>query len=554
MEAIHLSKYTYRPVIVSLVYAFFGIFWIIITDWLVDTYFEDFRYYSTIKGIIFIFFSTVIIYFTMLFLMNRQKRLQITLDQEKKQMETLRSEISAQNERLYRMIDESPVPMILHAENKRILRVSKTFSRTTGYEKTDVPTINAWAKKAFRNQSKMMYQHLESLYSIRSALHEGSFTVTTKDNKKLLWDFYSSYIGVDESGLRNVITVAIDITQAKKYESTLEYQSQRDALTNLFNRTHFNQITDEKIEDIYVLLMCDINGLKLINDLYGHSKGDALLKYYASLLKLHLPKESQIFRISGDEFAAILPPDYYDEMRNMTKSIQKALLESELFDVHVSSAFGYALKRNSDDTSKVYLEAENNLFTYKSHNVTMHGKLILKTILHKLYQASDETSEHVTSMTKLAKKMYPKLDLDDQGKEDLELLIKLHDIGKISVSSNIFTLSRRLNDVELDAIKKHPEYGYRIAHAIPQLKRISYGILTHHENVDGSGYPFGLKGKDIPLNAKILRIIDSYDTMISGRAYKEKMTTNQAVMELKRYAGIYYDRSLLELFLDAINA
>ncbi len=538
---------------VCAVYGIFGVTWIILTDWLIDVYFNDFVFYSTIKGLIFIFLSVLIIYFTVRREVDKRLAVEGELASEIAQKDAMKRVIVDETRRLHKLIDASPIPMLLHAENKRILRVSQSFVDLTGFDRESVPTINAWIKKAFRDRAGAMTNHFEKLYSITSSLHDGTHAVYTGDGKRLLWDMYSAYAGSDENGLRNVLTMAVDRTQVKKYETSIEQQSRTDALTDVYNRKFFTQHRED-LDTPYLLLLADINGLKLINDLYGHEKGDALLKFFASLLKLHLPKEATIFRLSGDEFAVTLPASFAKKLSDIMKTIQKSMLENEFFDIQVSASFGYAINDESRTHDQTYYEAENNLLTYKTHHKGPYEKLILRTMLHNLFARSDETNDHVNDMLKLAKKLEKTVDLSEKEKQELELLIKIHDIGKIHVDQNLFRLTRRLTDKELDEVRRHPEYGYRITAATPQLKSVSYAVLTHHENVDGSGYPFGLEGKDIPKIAKLLRIIDSYDTMVKGRPYKEKTTPEKAVMELKRLAGKHYDRELVDAFVQAIEA
>ncbi len=539
--------------VVCSVYAVFGFLWILITDWLVDVYFDDFMLYSTVKGLIFVFLSVLIIYFTVSHQVDKRLEIEDELGYEKAQKNAMRSVIQEESRRLHKLIDAAPIPMILHTENKRVIRVSQTFLDCTGFERSAIPTINAWIKKAFRDRAKAMTEHFEKLYTITSSLHDGTHAVYTKDGKRQLWDMYSAYAGTDEHGLRNVVTMAVDRTQMKKYEATLDQQSRTDALTNVSNRLQFT-IYRETLDTPYVLLLADINGLKLINDLYGHEKGDALLKFFASLLKLHLPKEATIYRMSGDEFAAILPEHHIKKVENIMKTIQQDMVDNEFFDVQVSASFGHALKDDNRTHEQAYYEAENNLLSYKTHHKGPHSKLLMRTMLHNLFARSDETSDHVDDMMKLARKLEKPVALSDKEKQELDLLIKVHDIGKIHIDPNLFSLTRRLTDEELEEIHRHPEYGYRIAAAMPQLKAVSYAILTHHENIDGSGYPFGLKGKDIPKIAKVFRIIDSYDTMVKGRPYKEKTTPEKAVMELKRLAGTHYDREMVDAFVRVIES
>jgi len=135
---------------------------------------------------------------------------------------------------------------------------------------------------------------------------------------------------------------------------------------------------------------------------------------------------------------------------------------------------------------------------------------------------------------------------------DLSLLSSLHDIGKIAITEEILLKKTRLTEEEWEAIKKHPVIGSNIAKSTTQIAHVADGILYHHEWWDGSGYPKGLKGENIPIEARIISIVDAYDVMRNGRPYKRKMSKTEAVMELKRCSGTQFDPNLVEIFLSKV--
>lgn len=132
-------------------------------------------------------------------------------------------------------------------------------------------------------------------------------------------------------------------------------------------------------------------------------------------------------------------------------------------------------------------------------------------------------------------------------------MISLHDIGEINISKEILTKNGPLTGEEWEIIKKHPETGYRIVRATEEFAHVAEEILSHHEHWDGSGYPQGLKGKEIPLLARITAIADAYEVMSTGRAYKKTMVESEVVAELKRCAGSQFDPELIEIFLPLLE-
>ncbi|MFW5842216.1 MAG: diguanylate cyclase domain-containing protein [Bacillota bacterium] len=537
---------------VGITYAIFGSLWILITDWVVDGFFDDFRFYSTIKGLIFIFLSTTVIYFSVLLELKKRREIEVDMDKLLEHDAQVKTLIKEQKERLFKLIDEAPMPMMLHAENKKIIRVSQALLDETGYTRHEIPTVKAWINLAYPNDVDHMHDQIMNVYTISKRLNEGVFRIQTKDGRSLLWNFYSSYIGRDEHGLKNIISIAVDITHSEQSKKHLIYQSEHDELTGLYNRRYFNKTIKNQGHDPYLLLLSDINNLKLINDLYGHKQGDTLLKYFSDILKKHLPKESIICRLSGDEFAVILSARHYDDVTTLITTIETALKANDILDIEVSSAFGYALRGQEESHEQVFIQAENALYAYKNRGHGDRFELVVHSMLNRLYKKTDEDKDHTNTMVHHAAKMADALALNEQDKRELIKACELHDIGKIKVDSIGFT-KPNVSKEQFEDIKKHTEYGYRICNAIAELKPIAFTILTHHENIDGSGYPFGLTKDDIPLSARIIRIIDSYDVMTRHRVYKEKKSKSQAIKELKTYQGSYYDEQLLDTFIALIQ-
>ena len=174
----------------------------------------------------------------------------------------------------------------------------------------------------------------------------------------------------------------------------------------------------------------------------------------------------------------------------------------------------------------------------------------MKTLAEKSF----ETEAHVQNMQRVAIKIGEKLELTDTELNRLELLIMLHDIGKINIPGEILTKEGSLSPEEWELMKQHPETGYKIARATEEFAHVAEDILAHHERWDGTGYPNGLKEEEIPLLAKITAVADAYEVMANGRPYKEPLTKEEIVKEFKRCAGTQFDPGLVEIFISVLEA
>lgn len=159
-----------------------------------------------------------------------------------------------------------------------------------------------------------------------------------------------------------------------------------------------------------------------------------------------------------------------------------------------------------------------------------------------------------TVIKELALQLGEALYLSDYQLKDLGLLAELHDLGKVSIPKKILEKKEQLTPEEWEEIKRHPEIGYKIACSSPELSNIAEGILSHHEWWDGSGYPQGLKGKEIPLISRIITIVDAYDIMTNGSPYKAAMSKKEALKELEKGAGSQFDPEIVDVFIKQVLA
>ncbi|MDD4275437.1 MAG: HD domain-containing protein [Clostridia bacterium] len=178
------------------------------------------------------------------------------------------------------------------------------------------------------------------------------------------------------------------------------------------------------------------------------------------------------------------------------------------------------------------------------------SKLFIYSIEKILAKKSYETDVHSKHMTSLAKRLGVILNLATSEIKTLSLIAKFHDIGKINISSSILNKPDKLNVEEWKEIKLHSKHSFDIVNSVEEYKYIANDILHHHEHFDGTGYPDGLTGKDIPLFSRIIAVLDTYDVLVSGRIYKPAVSKIEAIQEIKRCSGTQFDPSIVKIFLE----
>lgn len=373
-----------------------------------------------------------------------------------------------------------------------------------------------------------------------------------------IWVETSSRVVFDEKGSPMYYEgIVRDITERKRQEERIKYLTFHDTLTGLYNRAYFEEELkrlDTERQLPLSLAMVDANGLKLVNDTFGHHEGDKLLKKIAKILKNSCRKEDIIARWGGDEFIILLPQTGNEAAIKVCERIKKACAETDEDPVQPSIAVGTATKTHiTQPIGEVIREAEDRMYRNKLIESRSARSSIISSLQKTLWEKADETEEHAQRIKKLALEMGRMLGLSDNELDELALLAVLHDIGKATISDEILTKGGRLSAEEWKLIQKHPEIGYRIAESSRQLAPIADAILAHHEWWDGNGYPRGLKGEEIPLISRILAIVDAYDAMTHDRPYRKALSKQEAIEELKKCAGSQFDPNLVNVFVSMIS-
>ena len=348
-----------------------------------------------------------------------------------------------------------------------------------------------------------------------------------------------------------------DITERKEAEKKIKYLSFHDYLTGLYNRAFFEEEMSrlDTIRQLpLTIIIGDVNGLKIINDAFGHEEGDKLLCRIANILKSSFRGEDIVARWGGDEFVVILPKIPIEEVQSILERVKIELKRKSTKIMPLSVAFGISTKKSVyKNIDEVIKEAEDKMYRSKLINKQSAHSSIISSLEKALEERDYETEEHIKRMKILAERLGRELNLNIEVIDELTLLAALHDIGKISIADNIILKPQGLTRKEWETVKKHPIIGYRIAESSGELAPIAKGILYHHEWWNGNGYPEGKKGKHIPLISRIISVVDAYDAMTNDRPYRKTLSKEEAIAELKKFSGSQFDPDLIKKFIPIVE-
>ena len=361
---------------------------------------------------------------------------------------------------------------------------------------------------------------------------------------------------VTEEKVKHIVEFLLDITHLIIDLTTdrirHEYAANHDSLTGLYNRRYYAEIINNfDIEENYPLtiVMSDINGLKLINDAFGHSAGDKLLVSAAKAITKACRENDIISRIGGDEFVILMPNTTGTEAEKVIDKINKAAKKITVESLELSISFGFSTKNETHkNIHETHRTAEDQMYRVKLLEIPSMRSGAIETILKTLYEKDEKSEIHSRAVSEISEKLAIANEMNRQEVNEVKTAGLLHDIGKIIIPISILTKEGLLSSEEYNLIKGHPEIGFRILNSTQDMRNISTIVLNHHERWDGLGYPRGIKAEDIPLQSRIISIADAFDAMTSARTYRDTFSNEQALNEIIKNAGTQFDAQLVKIF------
>ncbi len=342
-----------------------------------------------------------------------------------------------------------------------------------------------------------------------------------------------------------------DFSERKKGQEEIEFLSFHDPLTGLYNRRYYDNAVGMLNDDGYLptaLIMIDVNGVKIINDAFGHIAGDLLLKRISDVLKRECRDRDIITRIGGDEFVVLMPKTGPEEASRTVRRIIASLEKEKTGDNSILSvSAGYAVRQDPDEGfDAVFKKAEDIMYKHKLTESPDMKSRVVDMIMHSLYE-DPKAKMHSKRVSSLCSDVAGKTGCSREEIFQTTLSGLMHDIGKIGLARRMPSGNAGAEDMdlELSGIERHPEIGYRILGSVSEYSDVAIHVLQHHERWDGSGYPMGLKEEAISLPARIIAASDYFDHLVSDRDFTEA----RAAEEISKLAGTRFDPSVASAIL-----
>ncbi len=432
-------------------------------------------------------------------------------------------------------------------------------------------------------QSKAITRPIERLMEGVSRVAAGDYHYTVDVDAQneigILAGAFNSMVGRIKEMREDILRKKEELEKAN---IELRVMAMTDGLTKLFNHRYFQDcletavaLADQENKSV-TLMILDIDHFKYYNDLFGHQAGDRLLEELAELLIRELGPNDMVARYGGEEFTVIL---YGADSKRGLKVAEKIRTAVESFpfpgrdqqpDGKITVSIGVASypenAKNKEDLFKLADEALYKAKCCSRNKVELYFSVLddLKAdmeqsevelinsikMLIRIINAKDKyTYGHSERVGRYAVWIAEKLGLPEDEIKTIKIGAFLHDVGKIEISRTILMKKGPMTHEDYEIMKKHPMWGAGIIKAVESLNLALPLIKYHHEHFDGSGYPLGLKGKQIPLHARILAVADCFDAMVTNRPYRKRKSTAEAIEELKRCSGTQFDPEIVEAFL-----
>lgn len=368
---------------------------------------------------------------------------------------------------------------------------------------------------------------------------------------RLVWQNYYSPIYSSNGKVIGLTCFVLNITEQKKAEDEVMYLSYHDELTGLYNRRFFeeeiNRLDIERNFPISIIVG-DTNDLKLTNDIYGHTAGDELLIKIAKAFKKVCREDDIVARTGGDEFVILLPKTDAKAAERIMKRIKDEIYSKQIHAINVGISMGSSTKDDKNRNIVSVLEdAENKMYQYKSINRKNNNSNQMHKIIETLYVKYPREKQHAINVSKISQDIGRAMNLTNEEIKKIKDAGYLHDIGKIVLNDEII-LNGASTKKDIKNYRQHSVVGYRILNSFDETLDIAETVLAHHEYWNGTGFPKGLKGSEIPLLARIIAVAESYDSM-TNEYNNTIISKEEAIDEIKKQSGLKFDPNIVDKFI-----
>lgn len=445
---------------------------------------------------------------------------------------------------------DAVVLLLINPLNGRIMKANGAAMDFYGYSKKELLNMTIY------DINLLSREDTQELLCRAAGGRQKHFTLQHRSKGGGIKNVDVYYDSIFYDNKKALLSVIFDVTEREKIKRQNEFLAYHDYLTGLYNRRFFNEefirrYNNADSEFPISIILGDVNGFKLFNDTFGHLAGDKALIDIAYKIRQSINKEDIFARLDGDEFAIIISKANEADVRKYLDKIEELnKYTGDDGNRLPTIALGYGIQKKKDDIlDDLIKEAEAYMFSRKCYSSCSTRSNTVNAIMNTLFAKSEREKNHSERVGLLCAAIAQQLQWGELLINRIRVAGFLHDIGKIGVEESILNKNGKLNEHEWEIMKLHPAKSAYILERTVEFGEIANIVLSHHERYDGTGYPNGLKGREIPIEARIIAVADAYDAMTNERPYRKAMSEDTAVDELITCSGYQFDPEIVEIFI-----
>lgn len=476
-----------------------------------------------------------------------------------KKIETEQNKVKDNEQKLYATLKSVGDGVIVVGKDLRIQFQNPIAQKLTGWTQEDA--LGKPFDRVFNIINEFTREKVKSpiteVFETKSIVELSNHTLLiSKDGTERSIEDTAAPIRDKFDNVVGCVLVFKDFSEKKEKQKKIEYLSFHDQLTGLYNRRYF----EEELERLNTkrnlpisLIYADVNGLKTINDAFGHQTGDQLIQQVADGLKEQCRADDIMARMGGDEFILLLSKTDKSSAERLANRIKEVIEQQKIMGITISLSFGWNTKTDGNQSIfDVLKSAEDFMYRKKMLSNSSKRSAVIKSILNTLHIKSPRENAHSKRVSLICESIGKAYHLSNDDLKELRIAGELHDIGKIPIDQSILNKPGKLTSGEWAQIHSHPETGYRLLGTSSEFYNIAEYVLAHHERWDGKGYPKGLVGDQILWKARIITVADAYDAMTVDRPYHKALSEQEAAEEIKKNAGTQFDPEIAKIFLEQV--
>lgn len=453
-----------------------------------------------------------------------------------------------------RLFDFNPIPISLHEQkDMRFVEANQAMLELLGVDKGELIGQEPCSLAKYLQADKIS----DVTEILKKTGHIESYEIKLQNVRGEDLEILLSVEPMEEGDQTFFLTNMVDITEQNKAKRAVHYMSVHDHLTRLHNRRHMHaarQEVDREENLPLAVIYVDVNGLKLINDAFGHKKGDELLLMVADILREVASPLDEVARMGGDEFLMFCPHTDHEAADVKMDKILKLSKKAHIEPLILSLAVGSDVKKDPSESFDTIIEnADAMMYRNKLRFGRQMRYQTISTVLDILHADYNREELHADRVARYAEMVALELGMSTEAANTVKACGLLHDIGKIVVPPEILNKPGGLSGDEYEVVMRHTEAGYQILRSTEEYMTAADVALHHHEWWNGQGYPEGLQGYQLSLTVRIITVADAFDMMIGDYPYRPKMSIKEASQELRRASGSQFDPRVVDALLAVID-